>query len=58
MKIKVISGRSFGVESPVKPLGGCWFFHITFSKKSVIFHKVRAVTSPLHISLTHEFSCR
>lgn len=27
--IKVISGKSHGVESPVRPLGGCWFFHVT-----------------------------
>jgi len=27
--IKVISGKSHGVESPVRPLGGCWYFDIT-----------------------------
>ena len=38
VKIKVISGKSFGVESPVRPLGGCWYFHVIFDKKSKIFH--------------------
>lgn len=40
VKIKVISGRSFGVESPIKPLGGCWFLHIKFSEIARIFHKL------------------
>ncbi|KAL4067579.1 RmlC-like cupin domain-containing protein [Scleroderma citrinum] len=30
--VKVISGKSHGVESPVRPLGGCWFFHVTMKK--------------------------
>ena len=38
VRIKVISGKSFGVESPVRPLGGCWYFHIIFDKKSNVFH--------------------
>jgi redox-sensitive bicupin YhaK (pirin superfamily) len=38
VKIKVISGKSFGIESPVRPLGGCWYFHVVFDKKSTIFH--------------------
>ena len=42
VKIKVISGKSFGVESPVRPLGGCWYFHIIFDKKSKIFHDLPA----------------
>lgn len=25
VKVKVISGKSHGVESPVRPLGGCWY---------------------------------
>ncbi|KAJ3734120.1 RmlC-like cupin domain-containing protein [Lentinula guzmanii] len=33
VKIKVISGKSHGVESPVRHLGGCWYFHLSFSKK-------------------------
>ncbi|KAK7467090.1 RNA pol II transcription cofactor [Stygiomarasmius scandens] len=37
VKIRVISGKSHGVESPVRPLGGCWYFHVIFSKKSTIF---------------------
>ncbi|KIJ69457.1 hypothetical protein HYDPIDRAFT_79680 [Hydnomerulius pinastri MD-312] len=32
ISVKVISGRSHGVESPVRPLGGCWFFHVTIKK--------------------------
>ena len=32
VQIKVISGKSHGVESPVRPLGGCWYFHITFTR--------------------------
>jgi redox-sensitive bicupin YhaK (pirin superfamily) len=31
--VKVISGKSHGVESPVRPLGGCWYFHVTLDKK-------------------------
>ena len=42
VRIKVISGKSFGVESPVRPLGGCWYFHIIFDKKSKIFHDLPA----------------
>ncbi|KAJ7461134.1 RmlC-like cupin domain-containing protein [Mycena latifolia] len=33
--LKVISGLSHGVESPVRPLGRCWYFHYTFSKDQV-----------------------
>ncbi|KAI0046121.1 pirin domain-containing protein [Auriscalpium vulgare] len=35
-QIKVISGKSHGVESPVRPLGGCWYFHCIFKKKGSI----------------------
>jgi len=37
VEVKVISGKSHGVESPVRPLGGCWFFHIVFKKATTIF---------------------
>ncbi|KAI8998734.1 RmlC-like cupin domain-containing protein [Trametes punicea] len=37
VKVKVISGKSHGVESPVRPLGGCWYFHVIFSKPGTIF---------------------
>jgi hypothetical protein len=40
-KVKVISGKSHGVESPVRPLGGCWFFHITFKKEGKLFQDLR-----------------
>lgn len=42
MKIKVISGKSYGIESPVRPLGGCWYFHVIFDKKGkAIFQDIR-----------------
>ena len=41
VQIKVISGKSYGVESPVRPLGGCWYFHITFTSKGSIFQDIR-----------------
>lgn len=28
VEVKVISGKSFGVESPVRHLGGCWYLDI------------------------------
>jgi hypothetical protein len=40
VKIKVISGKSHGVESPVRPLGGCWYFHITFNKAGTMFQEL------------------
>jgi len=42
IKIKVISGKSHGVESPVRPLGGCWFFHVTFDKEGTMFQEIPA----------------
>ncbi|KAI5122940.1 hypothetical protein M0805_006822 [Coniferiporia weirii] len=42
IEIKVISGKSFGVESPVRPLGGCWFFHVIFKKKGTFFQELPA----------------
>ncbi|CAE7096409.1 unnamed protein product [Rhizoctonia solani] len=30
VQVKVISGKSFGVESPVKHLGGCWYMDFQF----------------------------
>ncbi|KAJ7196134.1 RmlC-like cupin domain-containing protein [Mycena pura] len=35
VRVKVISGTSHGVESPVRPLGGCWYFHYTFEREQV-----------------------
>ncbi|PAV23244.1 pirin domain-containing [Pyrrhoderma noxium] len=41
VEIKVISGKSFNVESPVRPLGGCWFFHVKFKQaQKTIFHEL------------------
>jgi len=37
VEVKVLSGKSHGVESPVRPLGGCWFFHILFKQKGTMF---------------------
>jgi len=42
VRIKIISGKSFGLESPVRPLGGCWYFHIIFDKVSSIFQGLPA----------------
>jgi len=33
VSIKVISGKSHGIESPVRPLGGCWYFHFSLKKR-------------------------
>lgn len=41
LEVKVISGKSHGVESPVRPLGGCWFFHVIFKNKGTIFQDIR-----------------
>lgn len=41
VEVKVISGKSFGTESPVRPLGGCWYFHMIFKKKETIFQELR-----------------
>ena len=41
VRVKVISGKSHGVESPVRPLGGCWYFHVIFDKKATIFQDLR-----------------
>lgn len=40
VRVKVISGKSHGVESPVRPLGGCWFFHVIFSGKTTLFQDI------------------
>ncbi|CAA7271743.1 unnamed protein product [Cyclocybe aegerita] len=40
VKVKVISGKSHGVESPVRPLGGCWFLHITFNRDGEMFQHI------------------
>lgn len=40
VRVKVISGKSHGVESPVRPLGGCWYFHVIFDKQATIFQEI------------------
>jgi len=43
VQVKVISGKSHGVESPVRPLGGCWYFHMIFKNKGAsIFQDIPA----------------
>jgi len=37
VSVRVISGKSHGVESPVRPLGGCWFFHVRMAKAGSTF---------------------
>jgi hypothetical protein len=37
----VISGKSHGTESPVRPLGGCWYFHVKFKQPGKIFQTLR-----------------
>jgi quercetin 2,3-dioxygenase len=37
VQIKIISGKTHGVESPVRPLGGCWYFHVIFKQPSSVF---------------------
>jgi len=40
--VKIISGKSHGKESPVRHLGGCWFFHFIFTRQSTIFQEIPA----------------
>lgn len=47
VSIKVISGKSHGVESPVRPLGGCWYFHVIFKKRGNIFQDIRQYSTSL-----------
>ncbi|KAF8507232.1 RmlC-like cupin domain-containing protein [Gautieria morchelliformis] len=42
VQIKVISGKSHGVDSPVRPQGGCWYFHVIFHRRSSIFQDIPA----------------
>ncbi|KAG8728666.1 hypothetical protein FRC12_021585 [Ceratobasidium sp. 428] len=35
IEVKVISGKSFGAESPVKHLGGCWYMDFQFKASDV-----------------------
>ncbi|KAL4074479.1 RmlC-like cupin domain-containing protein [Scleroderma yunnanense] len=59
--VKVISGKSHGVESPVRPLGGCWFFHVTMKKSGAsMFQEIRESTpyvfSDIHGALSLELT--
>jgi len=42
LEVKVISGKSHGIESPVRPLGGCWYFHVIFHKSGKMFQPIPA----------------
>jgi len=47
ISVRVISGKSHGIESPVRPLGGCWFFHIMMKKSGdIIFQDIRRSLPP------------
>lgn len=37
VEVKIISGKSHGGESPVRPLGGCWYFHVIFHREGKMF---------------------
>ena len=50
LKIKIISGQSHGVTSPVNPVGGCWYFHFIFKNKSTFFQDLREQFSILVIT--------
>jgi len=40
--ITIISGESHGATSPVRPIGGCWYFDIKFKKAGQsIFQPIR-----------------
>jgi hypothetical protein len=41
IKIRVISGKSYDIESPVRPLGGCWYLHVIFEKAGTVFQEIR-----------------
>lgn len=41
IEIKIISGNAFGVESPVRHLGGCWYFHVMFKEAGNVFIDLR-----------------
>ncbi|CAE6440148.1 hypothetical protein ACGC1H_004715 [Rhizoctonia solani] len=51
VQVKVISGKSFGVESPVKHLGGCWYMDFQFkaSETAVFQHLPVGWTAFLYI---------
>jgi len=42
IEVKVVSGISHGVESPVPSIGGCWFFHVIFHQSGKMFQPIPA----------------
>jgi hypothetical protein len=40
-EVRVISGKSHGEESPVRPLGGCWYFHVKFKNPGRFYQDLR-----------------
>jgi hypothetical protein len=49
VKIRVISGKSHNVESPVRPLGGCWYLHVIFEDEASVFQNLREHVSTYYI---------
>lgn len=59
VSIKVISGKSHGVESPVRPLGGCWYFHVLMNNGATMFQDIRVYYFTLHLKFVDTVdSCR
>jgi len=61
IRVRVVSGSSHGVESPVRPLGGCWYFHVIFDKEGMMFQDIRMQASFIlqyFIHLHESLSCR
>ncbi|KAF8527145.1 RmlC-like cupin domain-containing protein, partial [Hysterangium stoloniferum] len=48
IEIKVISGKSHSVDSPVHPQGSCWYFHIKFRKVGSMFQDIHEFNSIAH----------
>ena len=50
----MISGKSHGQESPVRPLGGCWYFHVKFKNPGKFFQDLRQypISRDINLDLT------
>ena len=56
--ITIISGESHGVTSPVRPVGGCWYFDIKFKKAGQsIFQPIRASLYFIKVGTTSDHRC-
>ncbi|KAI9446232.1 pirin domain-containing protein [Lactarius indigo] len=56
-EIRVISGKSHGHESPVRPLGGCWYFHAKFKRPGKIFQDLPAGWTAFIYTLNGKITC-